>query len=202
MGMFIPFGQILAGQQDWEKVKSESGVEVFEKKINGKLAFRGIGYVKGKPAKLVGVLQNTNRWRHWIKNLQSGRLLEKKTDFHKVFYQSFGSPFPVRDRDLVYESKIVRDKKTGFILVQMASVSHPKAPKSVGIRVNLLYSFYKIEPRTGNQMKVTFETMSDPGGKIPGFMVNWATRSYPITLFEGLRQEIRRADQKEALLPR
>jgi hypothetical protein len=201
-GTLIAFFQTSAKQEGWGKVKSESGVEVFEKKVNGKLAFRGVAYLEGKPAKLVGVLQNTNRWRHWIKNLQSGRLLEKKTDFHKVFYQSFSSPFPVRDRDMVYESKIVRDKKTGSILVQMASISHPKAPRSVGIRVNLLYSFYKIEPRAGNQMKVTFETMSDPGGKIPGFMVNWATRSYPITLFEGLRQEIRRADQKEAILPR
>jgi hypothetical protein len=80
-GTLIAFFQTSAKQEGWGKVKSESGVEVFEKKVNGKLAFRGVAYLEGKPAKLVGVLQNTNRWRHWIKNLQSGRLLEKKPTF-------------------------------------------------------------------------------------------------------------------------
>ena len=47
------FFQTSAKQSSWEKVKSEAGVEVFEKKINGKVAFRGIGLMEGDPAKLV-----------------------------------------------------------------------------------------------------------------------------------------------------
>jgi len=199
---WFPTVQTDAASGSWERVKAEDGVVVYEKKINGKIAFRGVGEIAGEPAKLVGILQNPDRWRHWIDKFKSGRLLEKKSDFHKVFYQSFNSPFPVSDRDLVYESKITRDKESGTVLIEMRSTRHPRAPKTVGVRVNLIYSTYKIEPRTGNKMKVTFESMSDPGGAIPGFMVNWATRSYPITLFEGLRKEIRRADQKKAPLPR
>ena len=202
LAIWFPIVQAGAASEGWEKVKTGSGVEIFEKKINGKIAFRGVGEIAGEPAKLVGILENPARWRHWINKFKSGHLVEKKSDFHKVFYQSFNSPFPVSDRDLVYESKIVRDKQSGTVVVEMRSIRHPKAPKSVGVRVNLIYSTYKIEPGAGNKMKVTFESMSDPGGAIPGFMVNWATRSYPITLFEGLRKEVQRADQKVAPLPR
>ena len=202
LAFWFSVGQAGAASGSWERVKAEDGVVVYEKKINGRIAFRGVGEIAGEPAKLVGILQNPARWRHWIDKFKSGRLLEKKSDFHKVFYQSFNSPFPVSDRDLVYESKITRDKESGTVLIEMRSTRHPRAPKTVGVRVNLIYSTYKIEPGTGNKMKVTFESMSDPGGAIPGFMVNWATRSYPITLFEGLRKEIRRADQKKAPLPR
>ena len=84
----------------------------------------------------------------------------------------------------------------------MRSVRHASAPKTVGVRVNLTYASYRIEVIGKERMEVVFETMSDPGGSIPGFMTNWATRSYPVTLFEGLRREIKRADQKEAPLPR
>ena len=35
-------------------------------------------------------------------------------------------------------------------------------------------------------MRVTFETLSDPGGSIPDFVINWASENYPVTLFEGL----------------
>jgi len=198
----VAFFQSFGEHGGWEKVKTEDGVTVYEKKISGKLAFRGVGEIAGDPAKLVGVLENPVRWKHWIDNFQSGRLLEKKSDFHKVFYQSFDSPFPVSDRDLVYESKISSDGEGRTVRVEMRSVRHGLAPKTVGVRVKLTYASYRIEVLGKERMKVTFETMSDPGGAIPGFMANLATRSYPITLFQGLRKEIKRSDQKEAPLPR
>jgi len=198
----VAFFQSFGEGGNWEKVKTEHGVAVYEKKISGKLAFRGVGEIAGDPSKLVGVLENPVRWKHWIDNFQSGRLLEKKSDFHKVFYQSFDSPFPVSDRDLVYESKISSDGEGRTVRVEMRSVRHALAPKTVGVRVKLTYASYRIEVLGKERMKVTFETMSDPGGAIPGFMANWATRSYPVTLFEGLRAEMKRPDQKEAPLPR
>ena len=198
----VAFFQSFGEHGNWEKVKTEDGVAVYEKKISGKLAFRGVGEIAGDPSKLVGVLENPVRWKHWIDNFQSGRLLEKKSDFHKVFYQSFDSPFPVSDRDLVYESKISSARQGRTVRVEMRSVRHALAPKTVGVRVKLTYASYRIEVLGKERMKVTFETMSDPGGEIPGFMANWATRSYPVTLFEGLRAEMKRPDQKEAPLPR
>ena len=198
----VAFFQSFGEHGNWEKVKTEDGVAVYEKKISGKLAFRGVGEIAGDPSKLIGVLENPVRWKHWIDNFKSGRLLEKKSDFHKVFYQSFDSPFPVSDRDLVYESKISSAGEGRTVRVEMRSVRHALAPKTVGVRVKLTYASYRIEVLGKERMKVTFETMSDPGGAIPGFMANWATRSYPVTLFEGLRKEIKRPDQKEAPLPR
>ena len=198
----VAFFQSFGEHGNWEKVKTEDGVAVYEKKISGKLAFRGVGEIAGDPSKLIGVLENPVRWKHWIDNFKSGRLLEKKSDFHKVFYQSFDSPFPVSDRDLVYESKISSAGEGRTVRVEMRSVRHALAPKTVGVRVKLTYASYRIEVLGKERMKVTFETMSDPGGAIPGFMANWATRSYPVTLFDGLRKEIKRPDQKEAPLPR
>ena len=53
--VWLPSGQ--AKGNPWEKVKSVDGVEVFEKKEDGRLAFRGIGEIRGNPAKLVGILE-------------------------------------------------------------------------------------------------------------------------------------------------
>ena len=202
LATWVSFFQTSAKESGWKKVKAEAGVEVFEKKVNGKVAFRGIGEIEGDPAKLVGVLENPARWKDWIDNFQSGRLLEKKTDYHKVFYQSFDFPFPVSDRDLIYESKISCEDQGRTVRVEMHSVRHALAPKTVGVRVNLTYASYRMEVIGKERMVVVFETMSDPGGTIPEFMTNWATRSYPVTLFEGLRREIKRADQKKAPLPK
>ena len=179
----LSFFQTSGKQSSWEKVKSEAGVEVFEKQINGKVAFRGIGLMEGDPAKLVGVLENPARWKDWIDNFQSGRLLEKKNDFHKVFYQAFDSPSS-QEIDLIYERKSHGDE--GHFPGGNRSVM----PSPQNGRVSTLtYASYRSK-YWKREMKVTFETMSDAQ---PWFMTNWVTRFYPVTLFEGLRREIKRA---------
>jgi hypothetical protein len=74
----------------------------------------------------------------------------------------------------------------------MKSVKHSNSPDTVGIRINIIFSRYLIEKKKDHTMKVTFETSSDPGGSIPSFLVSWAGRSYPVTLIEGLRREMRK----------
>ena len=198
----LSFFQTSGKQSSWEKVKSEAGVEVFEKQINGKVAFRGIGLMEGDPAKLVGVLENPARWKDWIDNFQSGRLLEKKNDFHKVFYQAFDSPFPVSDRDLIYESKISCGDEGRTFLVEMRSVRHALAPKTVGVRVNLTYASYRIEVIGKERMEVVFETMSDPGGSIPWVYDELGDQILSGDPVRGLKKRNQESRSKGSPLPR
>ena len=73
----------------------------------------------------------------------------------------------------------------------MKSVTHPNAPSSIGVRINILFTRYKIDKIDDNTVLVTFETLSDPGGALPRFVVNWASASYPITLLDGLRSQLK-----------
>ncbi|MFP6899944.1 MAG: START domain-containing protein [Opitutales bacterium] len=185
----------------WSKVDTEDGVTVYEKEVGDFLAFRGEGQITAPIGKLLYVIEDPAHWKDWIENLDSGRVLEIKTPFHKVFYQVFDSPFPVTDRDIVYEAKTRRDAATGKVYVEMRSVLHPKAPKTVGVRVNLKYTRYEITPLANGKLHVVLETLSDPGGSLPNFLVNWAQRDYPVKLFQGLRKQVRKPHAKLAPLP-
>ena len=178
-----------ARELTWEKVKHEKGVTVYKATVENRVAFRGIGEMNGRPDELITIIENPNGWKNWIENFKSGKLIEEKNHNHKIFYQAIKSPFPVSDRDVVFESKILRDSPDK-IRVEMKSVTHPKAPKSIGVRMNIIFTRYIIETMKEGTMKVTFETLSEPGGALPDFLVNWASESYPITLFEGLRKEL------------
>ncbi|MDA8775168.1 START domain-containing protein [Opitutales bacterium] len=174
----------------WVKIKEESGVSVYNAKIDGKIAIRGVGKIKGKPAQLVSLIENPAKWANWIENFKSGKLVAKINSNNKIFYQSFNSPFPVSDRDVVYESKIFRDKPK-IIHIEMKSIEHPGAPKTIGVRINIIFTRYYIEALNDNTMLVRFESLSHPGGAIPDFLLNWVSASYPITLFKSLRRELR-----------
>ena len=197
--------QSLEGQDDnsegWEFVREKDNVKVYRKEVGDRTAFRGIGIIEGTPEKLVGIIHNPKRWKFWIDDLNEGRLIEKKTDFHFVFKQEINAVWPVRNRELVFESKILR-KGPSQILLEMKSVPHPSARVESGnVRATVTFTRYRIDPLEGNRMQVTFENLSDPGGRIPDFMVDWASKSFPVSIIEGLRKEMLNPAQEKALLP-
>jgi hypothetical protein len=186
---------LLGKEIAWKKIRTEKGVTVYKADVQRRVAFRGMREMTGSPEDLVAIIENPKGWKNWIENFKSGKLIEEINPEHKVFYQAIKSPFPFSDRDVVYESKILRDQpKT--IRVEMKSIPHPMAPSTIGVRINILFSRYQIEKVDDNTMLVTFETLSDPGGALPGFVVNWASASYPITLLEGLRNELKTIQKK------
>lgn len=199
--LLVGVGNLHAAPVGWTKVDTEDGVTVYEKKAGDFLAFRGEGQIVAPIGKLLHVIEDPIHWDKWIENLNKGRVLEKKGPFHKVFYQSFDSPFPAADRDIVYEAKTRREGATGKVFVEMKSVQHPKAPKTVGVRVKLKYTRYEITPLPGGKLHVVLETLSDPGGSLPNFLVNWAQRDYPVKLFQGLRKQVKKPYAKLAPLP-
>ena len=193
------FGQTI-DSDPWEFVRERKGVKVYQQEVGERTAFRGIGIIEGTPEKLVGIIHNTKRWKFWIDDLEEGKLLEKKSDFHFVFLQEIDATWPVKNREIVFESKISRVGPSQ-ILVEMKSVNHPNAPKNSNVRAQVTYTRYRVDPLGGNRMQITFENLSDPGGKIPNFMVDWASKSFPVTIIEGLRKEMLSPLQEKALLP-
>ena len=79
----------------------------------------------------------------------------------------------------------------------MKSVTHPNEPKSIGVRMNIIFTRYIIETMKEGTMKVTFETLSKPGGALPDFLVNWASENYPVTLLNGLAVQLRNLNKKK-----
>ncbi len=181
---------MLIGEEPiWKKVKTEKGVDVYRATLDGRISFRGVGLINGDSEKLISIIEDPKRWGNWIENFKSGKLIEKISPNQKIFYQALHSPFPASDRDVLYESKILRGHPKK-IRIEMKSVKHPNAPKTVGVRINIISSRYLIEKKNPQLLKVTFDNLSEAGGAIPHFLVNWASSNYPVTLIQGLRQEM------------
>ena len=188
-------------QDTWNFVREKKGVKIYEKEVGDRIAFKGVGIIEGSPEKLIGIIHNPKRWKFWIDDLDEGKLLEKKSDFHFVFLKEIDAMWPVKNREIVFESVISR-VGAAQILLEMKSVNHPKAPfDDSKVRAKVTYTRYRIDPFEGNRMQVTFENLSDPGGRIPNFMVDWASKSFPVSIIEGLRKEMLNPSQEKALLP-
>ena len=187
---------LLGEEIAWGKIKAEKGVTVYKADVQGRVAFRGVGEMTGSPEDLASIIEDPSGWKNWIENFKSGKLIEEINPEHKIFYQAINSPFLVSDRDVVFESRIIRDSPDK-IRMEMKSVTHPKAPKAIGTRINIIFTRYSIEKINRNKIAVTFETLSHPGGALPDFLVNWASENYPVTLLNGLAVQLKNLNKKK-----
>lgn len=171
----------------WERLYDRDKVEVFRASIEGSrfVAFRGKTWINVQPQTIVDVFNNSARWKEWTDLLISGHVIKHHSARHKVFYQSFSSPPFIADRDAVYEVKVT-DTKTGGLRVVGLSIDYPDAPETIGVRMSIKFSRWKLEPHEGGTL-VDLEIHADPGGSIPSWLVNMVQRDYPYNLLSSLR---------------
>ena len=197
--LFFPAVFYCHGQKEttWEKVKESDGIEVFQKKIGEDVAFRGVGILTGESNKFIEVLHDPSTWSSWVENLKSGEMIEKKSDSHFIFRQVIGTPFPMKDREAVFQS-IVSRKNRNTAMVDMKSVNHPSVKRSdQWIRVEIIHSRYIIEDIVKGKLRVTFQNLTESSGAIPNFLSNWASMSYPVTLLQGIERVLQKNGKNE-----
>ena len=70
-------------------------------------------------------------------------------------------------------------------------ISHPKRPPNdEAVRMERLKGRWVLEPVALNRTRVTYEILSDPGGYLPTWVVNIASKRLPFENLMGLRMQV------------
>jgi hypothetical protein len=178
----------------WEKIDEEDGIRVFRKEMPGSplVAFRGEGMVYSPIEKILWVLADDAHRAQWTDRLEKSRVLEQRSQSESIIYQHYGMPFPVSDRDYVYYGRATRNA-AGGVTIDLRSVTHPKAPPTVGVRAKLMFGRYTLIPKGRSATFVVVEMHTDPMGSIPSWLVNLVQKSWPLKTIQGLRQQVKKA---------
>lgn len=191
-----------AAAAGWEKIDEEDGIKVFRKEVPGSplVAFRGEGMISAPLEKLLWVLADNAHRTEWVDRLKKSVVLQTNGTYEYIVYQHFGLPFPISDRDYVYRGKATRDEN-GVVTLDLSSVTHPKAPATVGVRANLIGSRYVLTPKGPDKTYVVVEIHTDPKGAIPTWLVNLIQKSWPMKTLKGLRAQVQKPFVKRLEIP-
>jgi hypothetical protein len=186
----------------WEKIDEADGIKVFRKEVPGSplVAFRGEGMISAPLEKLLWVLADNAHRTEWVDRLKKSVVLQTNGSYEYIVYQHFGLPFPISDRDYVYRGKATRDKN-GVVTLDISSVTHPKAPATVGVRANVIGSRYVLTPKGPDKTYVVVEIHTDPKGAIPTWLVNLIQKSWPMKTLQNMRTQVAKPFVKRLELP-
>ena len=120
--LLIAAGPIYAAEKDWVFVEESQGVTIYSRKIAGhaESEFKGTCIIN-QPVEIIGaVLADISSYTRWFFNCIQARKISDKTstDLNFRIYIVVETPWPLWNRDVIYDARTKIDIKSGKIEIQ------------------------------------------------------------------------------------
>ena len=171
----------------WELQKNKNNIKIYTRSVKGSeiKEFKGTTKVKSNLSAFLGLLSDAKACPKWIHQCKSSKVLKTISQTERINYNITDLPFPVTDRDVVIHSKVSQDPKTKIVTVRLTGKKSYK--KEVGglVRVEKLSGYWRFKPLGNGFVQVTYQVHSEPGGSLPGWLINSGVVDMP---YETLRK--------------
>lgn len=175
---------------DWKKVRSENGVDIYAKSILGSdlLAFKAEGIVEMPYGKALALLRDVEASAAWDESLIKKVTIKDISDIEAITYSIVDMPWPLKDRDMVLVNKLEYDKETKELVVISHSVTDDKYPPNGDhVRANLRFANMRFLPLEDGKSKLQMEIHVDPKGSIPDWVINMVQKNMPMDFISRLK---------------
>jgi hypothetical protein len=160
---------IVLGSQDWAPVRDIDGVSVEAKPTeSGFHVHRARTSVCTDLPALEVFVADTSSFHEWIPFTRSARLLDESDDSY-VYYVRSASPWPARDRDMIYRITRQETADQGLKLI-ITGLPDYEPPVRNAERIRAAAGEWLLRP-LGNGIQVSYELYVDVGS-VPVFFAN------------------------------
>lgn len=197
----ILISTISADAEDWELIKDEDGIMVYTRTISGSniKEFRGVTNIMAPLDSILGVLNDTEACPKWIHNCKDALKLRDISFNEGYIYQVIDFPFPVKDRDLILQSKMSQDPVSKAITIELTSIPD-YISETKNVRIKKSNGKYVIKPIDNGSFEVTWQHHTEPGGRIPSWLVNKLIVDTPFNTLRNLRSLVQDEKYRRAKL--
>ena len=182
-------------ESGWEGINAKEGIAVYSKDIEGSplVAFRGVGVIDAPVAKVMSVLYDSSRKTEWVNRAVEARDVRQISPYERIEYNHSATPWPLKDRDFVFNAKVEIDEPGKFLTLTIRSVDKASMPENdCCVRANLIESRYVVRPVEGGlKTEVDVQIQIDPKGSIPKWFANIVQKSWPRKTLEASAQAAR-----------
>jgi len=174
----------LFATEQWLLKKDEDNIQVFTKnKINSSIKqFKGITIMPHSVDQIAAVLLDASACSQWLHQCEFSSVLETLSFGHTVQYQQHDLPFPVDNRDVIFQTSLTTNPITHSLTLTLRSNNQFCQDPLIKpcqittnqdfIRVGVSEGIFLLEPIDPTHTRVTWQQHAEPGGSIPEWLVN------------------------------
>ncbi|VVO35358.1 START domain-containing protein [Pseudomonas fluorescens] len=190
MAVLCGFTVLLAATaqaEEWKTAKEADGIKISLSDVAGSeyKAYRGVTVMKTSMAKLRGLQEDVVGACAWIHECKSQKLLKHESN-QSWTYTQFNTPWPVTARDSVLHITTV-EGADGSLTRNLQGVPTYLPEEKGFVRVAQVQGFWKFVPKGVDQIEVTYQVHTDPGGSVPSWLANKFVVDAPFNTLKALK---------------
>ncbi len=185
---------------EWIFKNEKDDVKVFYRKTSDVHEIKLTTSIKSNLSGLVHLLSEVEVYPEWGYKVVETKLLRKISDTEIIYYSRLDFPWPMADRDFVMHSKVYQDPQTKVILAESVAMPDYIPEKKDILRIRNTKTSWKIWPGTSGWAYVEYYIYSDPGGKLPDWLVNAAIDMGPRETIKRMRVLLKKPEYQAVRL--
>jgi hypothetical protein len=190
---FIP-GICAHSQHEWELQKDKNGLKIFTRDTDSS-KFKAIKVeciLDGTLSKFDAIIRDVNNHKNWIYSTKNSYLLKQISNNEILYYTETSLPWPISNRDVVIKMDISADPLHNTETVVTYNVNGVVDKKDDIVRVLHLSTQWQVKAAGINKISIAYYFATDPGGSLPGWIVNAFAVKGPYETFMNLAELLKR----------
>jgi hypothetical protein len=181
------------GGSGWDLKKEKSGIEIYTRSVEGSSfkEFKGITVIQDVTLiEVLEVIMDVKNYESLFPDCMNARVLEQLGKWHVIEYMQTDGPFPVKDRDSVFDQVAEIDSNGKHAHVSLTPLPDYIAENKDMVRIHKGTGFWDLMVDNDGNVKVTYQFLSDPGGEIPSWLANNFVVNQPFKTLDNLKKRV------------
>ena len=179
---------------EWQLKKEKNGIEIYTRSFEGSSfdEFKGITRIEKSSLKeVLAVILDVKNYAELFPDCMNPKVLKQEGEYYDIHYIQTKGPFPVKDRDSVFEQKTEFSKNGKHARVTLFPLPDYVAGKKDMVRVREGSGFWELEEDDNSNVKVIYQFHGEPGGDIPAWLANSFVETHPYQTLKNLRNRLK-----------
>ncbi len=187
---FLGFSSAALAADSWSLVRDRDGIQIFSREVPGSAlrAVRGVGRIKAPVTEVVALLRDVPARPTWDATCASATVLRKTDRDEEMVYIHSQLPWPVADREMVLRTSWSFDKEAATATLSSVVVRGGRAVTEGRVQVQEGYNIWTVRQIAAGEAEVITEVHLDPGGRLPGWLLNYLADEAPFDILRRMRE--------------
>ncbi len=195
---------VRAVEEGWRLLRESDGISVYSREVAGSKYDEAWAQavMTVRLSTLVGLILDGSSHSQWVDTVAESRQLERVSETEVYNYTLSGAPWPISDRDAVVLTRVMQDSESLVVTIHSSARPDHIAERDGVVRVPHVESTWTLVPRAAGTVEVNHRVHNDPGGAIPGWLMNSIVADQPYNTLAKLRALLGREQKyRDTALP-
>jgi hypothetical protein len=179
-------------KNDWILKKEKDGINIYSRhsdisKFND---LRIEIDLPGNLSQLSSILLDVEKYPQWAYATKSSVLIKKISENEEIYYSEIEAPWPASNRDFYADMKVAIDDDSHSLTVTSVGMKDYQPEKKNLVRVPMSKAVWNISTKSDKTIHLQYILQVDPGGSIPGWILNIFGTKGPLETFENLKTKM------------